>query len=116
MAIIGPSCLTFHPQLDRFRQAPEPGAAISTYLWSVHEEADRRGYRFDASKIAGKPDETLITVTRGQLLYELEHLKSKLRQRDPERFRMLPGQRKIIAHPMFTVVPGPIEPWERTKS
>jgi len=104
-----------HPQLDRFRQAPA-GAAISTYLWSVHEEAIHRGYRFDDSKIATKSDGTVITVTRGQLLYELEHLKSKLRRRDPVRLRSLPGQRTIFPHPMFTVIPGPIEPWERVKS
>lgn len=105
----------FHPQLERFRQTEQPGAAISTYLWSVHEEAVQRDYSFDASKIVSKPDEVLITVTRGQLLYELKHLKRKLQQRDPARLRMLPSQRNILVHPMFTVVPGPIEPWERTK-
>jgi hypothetical protein len=105
-----------HPQLNRFQQTQEPVAAISTYLWSVHEEADRRGYSFDASKIARKPERISLKVSRGQLVYELKHLKRKLRQRDPARLRMLPPQRAVFAHPMFTVVPGQIELWERPKS
>lgn len=106
----------FHPQLDRFRRTPDPDTAISTYLWNVREEADRRGYRFDVSKIASPPDDTVITVTQGQLLYELEHLRSKLRQRAPALVRKLPARRDIPPHPMFRVVPGAIEPWERLKA
>lgn len=105
----------FHPQLDRFREAPDPGAAIATYLWSVREEAEQRGYAFDGSKIASQPDDTVIPVRRGQLQYELEHLKSKLRQRDPARLRRLAAQRRLLPHPMFRVVRGGIEPWERPK-
>ncbi|HVT92663.1 MAG TPA: pyrimidine dimer DNA glycosylase/endonuclease V [Bryobacteraceae bacterium] len=103
----------FHPQLERFRQAEEPGAAIAAYLSSVHEEADARGYRFDSSKIVRKPGAIVLTVTRGQLVYELGHLRKKLGQRDPVRLRLLPAQRNVKAHPMFRIVPGPIESWER---
>jgi pyrimidine dimer DNA glycosylase len=105
----------FHPQLERFQQTRNPIAAISTYLWGVHEEANQRGYAFDASKIVGTPGKTRITVSRGQLLYEWEHLKNKLRERDPVHFQALPKiPRNIRTHPMFTVVPGPLESWERT--
>src|SRR5579885_952199 len=106
----------FHPQLDRFRQAARPGAAIATYLWGVHEEAALRGYRFDASKIAAPPANISLPVTRGQLLYELEHLKAKLRRRDPARLQLLSGRRKVRAHPLFRIVPGSVEPWERIQS
>jgi hypothetical protein len=41
-----------HPQLRRFREAAEPVAAVSAYLWAVHDEATRRGFAFDASKVA----------------------------------------------------------------
>lgn len=102
-----------HPQLDRFRQAPEPLAAIAAYLWGVYAEAEQRRYRFEPSKIAGKPGAATIPVTRGQLRYELEHLKGKLRKRDPERLRALPPPQRVPPHPIFTVVAGPIEPWER---
>ena len=41
-----------HPQLVRFREAPDSVAAIATYLQSVVAEASERGYTFDATKIA----------------------------------------------------------------
>lgn len=43
---------THHPQLKRFREHPDPLAAIQAYLKVVLEEAGRRGYRFDPSKVA----------------------------------------------------------------
>lgn len=102
-----------HPQLARFRQNKTPVTAISAYLWAVLDEACRRGYSFDSSKIARKRKPIKLTVTQGQLDFELWHLKGKLRIRDPERYRELRRLREITAHPMFTVVAGEIEPWER---
>jgi hypothetical protein len=99
-----------HPQLHRFRQCDEPLAAISTYLWAVHDEATCRGYAFDTSKIALERRPLSLTVTQGQLTFEFQHLKEKLLRRDPERFRRL-GQ--VKAHPLFVVVTGDIEPWQR---
>jgi len=104
-----------HPQLHRFRQADEPLAAVSTYLWAVHDEATRRGYAFDASKVALGRRPLPLAVTRGQLAFELEHLKEKLRRRDPERFRVLRRTRRVTAHPLFVVVAGEIEPWEKAR-
>jgi Pyrimidine dimer DNA glycosylase len=98
-----------HPQLARFRQN-RPVTAISAYLWAVHDEACGRGYSFDSSKIARKRQPITLTVTQGQLDYETDHLKAKLRLRDPHRYRRL---REITPHPLFTVVAGAIEPWER---
>src|SRR5262245_31912429 len=46
-----------HPQLHRSRRCGSPIAAITSYLWAVHEEAIRRGYSFDASKIQGDATE-----------------------------------------------------------
>ncbi|MBV9122713.1 MAG: DNA lyase [Planctomycetes bacterium] len=103
----------FHPQLHRFRQCPEPLAAIATYLWAVHQEATRRGYTFDASRIGRERTLLSLPVTRGQLTYEQEHLKEKLRQRDAQWFRVLCRTRQVTAHPLFVVVAGDIEPWER---
>src|SRR5512140_2910955 len=64
----------FHPQLERFRSAESPVAAIATYLWGVYREAGERGYHFDVSKIAGAASDVSLPVTRGQLKYEAEHL------------------------------------------
>src|SRR5215813_5443304 len=84
-----------HPQLDRFRQSADPLGAISTYLWAVHDEATHRGYAFDVAKIALGRRLLTLTVTHGQLEFEREHLKAKLRQRDrhsPGRRVGLPGE------------------------
>jgi hypothetical protein len=54
----------------------------------------------------------MIPVTRGQLAYELEHLRMKLRHRNSQRLRFA-SKRSAAANPMFTVVDGSVEPWER---
>lgn len=101
-----------HPQLARFRRERDPLAAIASYLKPVHEEAARRGYRFDATKIAALLQADKLNVTDGQLRYELELLKSKLQIRDIEAYRAIEGIVEPEPHPMFRVVPGQIEPWE----
>ena len=102
-----------HPQLHRFRQSADPLGAISTYLWAVHDEASRRDYAFDAAKIALERRLLTLTVTHGQLVFERDHLKAKLRQRGPERFRAFRLSRPIKTHPLFVVIAGAIEPWEK---
>jgi hypothetical protein len=103
-----------HPQLARFRQTRAPLTTICAYLWGVHDEATRRGYSFDASKIVRKRKPRSLTVTRGQMAFEMEHLKAKLLLRDPELYRELRRRRDITPHPLFTLVAGEIEPWERS--
>src|SRR5262245_46897857 len=101
----------FHPQLKRFQSSRHPVAAISTYLWAVVDEARLRGYTFDASKIVMRRREIRIHVTRGQLEFEREHLRKKLRLRDPKWASVLTTAR-LRPHPMLRVVAGDIEPWE----
>lgn len=103
----------FHPQLERFRKSGCPVKAISAYLWDIHAEAARRGYSFDSSKIARKPAPVSLPVTQGQLEFEREHLKAKLRSRAPAWLETVRLDQPIVAHPIFTVVGGAIEPWER---
>lgn len=105
-----------HPQLVRFLQFRTPLTAISAYLWAVHDEASRRGYSFDAAKIVRRRQPRALTVTHCQLEFELRHLMAKLRQRDPRRYRDLRRLGEITPHPLFTVVVGDIEPWERIKA
>ena len=87
--------------------------AISAYLWAVHDEATQRRYAFDSSKIARIRQPMSIPVTQGQLAFEFGHLQGKLRLRDPGRHRELRRLREIVAHPLFTVVAGEVETWER---
>ena len=101
----------FHPQLKRFQARRNPVASISTYLWAVAEEGAARGYRFDASKIAMRRRRVSIPVALGQLEYEREHLRRKLRIRDRARLRGLRSA-ELRPHPVFRVIPGGVEPWE----
>ena len=101
-----------HPQLQRFAASPAPRSAIAGYLRAVRSEAVRRGYRFDARKIGrGRPIEPM-PVTRGQLKYEMQHLRRKLRIRAPSWMAQLPATAAPQAHPAFRVVCGGIAAWE----
>ena len=102
-----------HPQLRRFQACVEPHAGIASYLWAVHAEASRRGYRFDAGRIRGPATGARLPVSDGQLAYEWQHLNAKLRQRAPDWLAQLRGGPQ--PHPLFTVVPGPVALWEITR-
>ena len=55
-----------HPQLDRFKGHEDPVAAIGFYLLKVHEEAMRRGYRYERGKIVRLVEDVAkIEVTTG---------------------------------------------------
>lgn len=105
-----------HPQLKRFKEFEDPVLAINSFLYFVLEEAKRRNYCFDATKIDSKRIATrIIPVTRGQVEYEFEHLCRKLMKRDPERYLRLCKHEnlELCVNPVFYVVEGPIEPWEK---
>jgi len=104
-----------HPQLIRFRRCPRPACAVAEYLRDIHIESEKRGYRFDAARIGRRFDRRFIGVTRGQLLYEWRHLLGKLRRRDCARWMALMHVRRPQPHPLFRVVPGAIEDWERPR-
>ena len=105
-----------HPQLVRFRATPDPVLYIGTYLFYVAEEGRRRGYNFNLEKIV-RYDTSVpkLPVTDGQLRYEFDHLLSKLRTRDPARYRSLRHLGVVEPHPIFYVVKGGVEPWEKVK-
>jgi len=77
----------------------------------VVDEAELRGYQFDASKIVVKKRAGSIPVTRGQIEFEWAHLRRKLRVRDQAKLRELRAA-KLRPHPMLRVVPGGVEAWE----
>ena len=127
---------TNHPQLIRFRAHPQPLEAVAAYLSGLADEADARGYSFNraligAGESVGKncadkvenpyASVALIPVPLGQLEYELAFLQHKVAGRDPEWEQRLSerlavrGELAACAHPLFEVVPGAIEPWEKTK-
>jgi hypothetical protein len=101
-----------HPQLSRFREQVDAQGAIAAYLNGVRQEADRRGYHFDAEKIGHCAQGLTIKVTRGQLDYEWTHLRAKLKLRDPVALQRIVSVNEPEPHPLFEVVAGDIEPWE----
>jgi hypothetical protein len=93
------------------RLCRNPVAAIGSYLHAVYEESRARGYSFDASKIVSTRRHPKIAVTRGQIDYEMLHLKKKLRQRAPHLLARIESTKPKL-HSLFRLVPGEIEPWE----
>lgn len=102
-----------HPQLVRFRAAADPMAAIGAFLHEIAAEAERRGYRFDASKIVKPRLGRTMRETRGQLDYEWQHLRRKLRQRSPALARQWRDIEKPKAHPLFRITAGGVRDWEK---
>lgn len=102
-----------HPQLERLRAHDAHLAAIAEYLRGVHAEAVRRGYRFAQERIGSARGCERLAVTRGQMRYEWGHLMAKMAQRDREAYDRLRHARNPQPHPLFRVVPGEIEWWER---
>lgn len=101
-----------HPQLKRFKEAGNPQGAIASYLRAVQQEAERRGYHFDKSKIIHRRITKKIKVTNGQVDYEYTHLLAKLEKRSPELFLKIKQQKKITLHPLFELTEGEVEAWE----
>lgn len=104
-----------HPQLSRFKSSADPTGAIAKYLRTIYEEAMARQFRFSEDKIAPTDFSEEIPCTRGQLLYEWNHLKEKLRFRDSGRYALIKDIAEPEAHPIFRIVEGDVEAWEVTK-
>jgi hypothetical protein len=105
-----------HPQLRRFKAAADPLGAIAQYLRGLYLEAVKRGYKFGEEKIHPGTHPAQLACTRGQLLYEWQHLKEKLRARDAGRLAALEETEEPEPHPLFKIIEGDIEEWEITKA
>ncbi len=105
-----------HPQLSRFKNQKDPVQLINQYLFTVYEEALNRGYSFKKEKIDPNFTSTKLTLTEGQLEYERQHLLGKLKTRDKDKYNELSRQKEVLPHPIFKVVKGGIEKWEKTGS
>jgi hypothetical protein len=101
-----------HPQLIRFKISRNPQTLINTYLLNIYQESLLRGYKFNRNKIGPEITTSKIVVTNGQIEYELEHLRSKLKNRDPTKYIELMNIKEPEPNPIFIVVEGDIETWE----
>lgn len=102
-----------HPQLERFKAHSHPRLAINSYLASVHDEATKRGYSFDRSKIGPVRMVQVIPVGSGQLAFEWRHLQHKLATRNPAVLALWTSVAKPESHPLFRRKPGRVASWER---
>jgi len=101
-----------HPQLTRFKNTKNPKGAIASYLRFISDEAEKRGYNFNRSKIIKNRIKGRLIVTSGQVEYEFIHLLKKLKERDPDLYVRLGAIKKIDPHPLFKIVSGDVEKWE----
>jgi hypothetical protein len=103
-----------HPQLERFRANSAPRTAINAYLAAVLEEAQLRGYSFNAKKVGPVRGRIELPATAGQVAYEWRHLLGKLQARSPEFFVRARAVTKPQPHPLFRIIAGAVADWERT--
>ena len=102
-----------HPQLNRFKESKNPLHCINQYLDEIYKEAERRNYSFNKNKIKRNFRSSILTVTTSQLDFEIEHLKRKLKLRDRKKLKEILLIKKIEPHPLFRVIEGEIEQWEK---
>lgn len=105
-----------HPQLLRFKKTKYPIKYIDNYLNEIYLESIKRGYKFSKNKI-GVVDYNIdkINITNGQIQYEFNHLLSKLKHRDYKKYIEIKDSKNIKCNPIFKIVPGYVESWEKTQ-
>lgn len=103
-----------HPQLYRFKQSNKPLQNIGCFLSHIYIESEKRGYNFDKTKILHfSLDSFLLTVTSDQISFETNHLLHKLAIRDKQKYNVLKNLDVLESHPIFRVVVGEKECWEK---
>lgn len=102
-----------HPQLIRFKTQSLPVDAINLYLQVILSEASGRKYNFNTHKVEAVPTVEPIPVSEGQIRFEFNHLLQKLRKRNRGQYDQLKHKSQIDMHPLFRIVPGDIEQWEK---
>ncbi len=100
-----------HPQLKRFKNYKYPIKSINTYLYYIFLESRKRGYNFNKSKCENFNLKKVIIVTSGQVEFELNHLRKKLKLREKSKLKDL--NEKITVNKLFKIKPGKIEDWEK---
>jgi hypothetical protein len=103
-----------HSQLIRFKKHSFSLQAVNNYLFYIFCEASKRGFNFNKTKVdrVFKNIEK-IKVTSGQVSFEFKHLKKKLRKRNPVFYRKIIKLKNIETHPLFKVIAGKVEFWEK---
>jgi hypothetical protein len=93
-----------HPQLTRFKNSNNPLQSINQYLEAVYQESLKRGYHFNKNKFSVESDPVTLTVSKGQIEYETQHLLKKLKARDLPKYDSLLAETNIESHPLFKII------------
>ncbi len=101
-----------HPQLNRFKACEDSMGAIGAYLQEIFLEAEKRNFKFAGNKILHINSNIKIPVSSGQINYEMEHLRNKLKVRDPDKYKLIESITEIKLHPLFYETDGPVADWE----
>ena len=105
-----------HSQLIRFKKSANPLDNINWLLFYIWEEANNRHYSFNYSEISNISSKEKIKVTRNQVAYEYCYLLYKLSQRSEDKWKQAINYiYDIPLSPVFQMVEGKIEDWERPK-
>ena len=104
-----------HSQVERFRAYSALRSAFNAYLAGVLEEAQSRGFSFNAKKVGPIRGQAELSATAGQISHEWRHLLGKLQARSPEHFLRVRAIAKPQPHPLFRVSPGAVASWERSQ-
>ena len=102
-----------HPQLERFKASGNAVRCVDRYLYAVYQESKRRGYHFDRAKIGDRRNCGKIPATKGQLLFEWDHFRRKVKIRNAFHFKAIEAILMPEANPVFDIVDGQKEPWEK---
>ena len=111
---------TNHPQLIRFKNMGQGKLVyVNNYLLTIYNESIVRGFIFNKDKIdlldANIALENMY-VTNGQLEYEFSWLLEKLQKRSVEKYHENLEVENIEPNPIFSIIKGPVEEWEKLLS
>jgi len=102
-----------HPQLARFQSQPDPSAAIATFLASLADEAQSRGYHFDATKVSPVRVTAKIPETNGPIALRVDPLESQTAHARTGTGAKARSLKQPEPHPLFRIVAGKVREWEK---
>jgi len=99
--------------MNRFKALKKPLPAIDAYLKHIYIESCDRGYCFNRKKFGNRFRKAKINVTKGQIDYEFNILKKRLKIRAKDRYKELIKVKKVESNSVFRIIKGKIEDWEK---
>ncbi|MBN1645161.1 hypothetical protein JW851_03960 [Candidatus Woesearchaeota archaeon] len=102
-----------HPQLNRFKVLKKPLPAINSYLLYIYKESCDRGYCFNKKNISKPFRKSKLSIKKGQILYEFNLLKKRLKIRAKDKYKELLKIKRIEPNPLFKIIKGSTEDWEK---